>query len=68
MTHITQSVKNPDMVWATDKIGELILIDIWRKLQKSVLEDDFNLMLIIHVEERERAKKLFLEYGFTFNL
>lgn len=68
MTHITQSVKNPDMVWATDKIGELILIDIWRKLQKSVLEDDFNLMLIIHVEERERAKKLFSEFGFTFNL
>lgn len=68
MTHITQSVKNPDMVWATDKIGELILIDIWRNLQKSVLEDVFNLMLIIHVEEREKAKKLFLEYGFTFNL
>lgn len=68
MIHIAQSVKNPDVFWATDKIGELILIDIWRNLQKSVLEDDFNLMLIIHVEEREKAKKLFSEYGFTFNL
>lgn len=65
---IKQSLKNPDIVWATDKIGELILIDIWRKLQKSVLKDDFNLMLIIHVEERERAEKLFSEFGFTFNL
>lgn len=65
MTHITQSVKNPDMVWATDKIGELILIDIWRKLQKSVLDDG---QLLVHRDEREKAQALFKEYGFTFNL
>lgn len=68
MTHIKQSLRNPNLFWATDKIGETILVDIWRNLQMSDLEDDFNLTLIIHVEERERAKKLFSEYGFTVNL
>lgn len=65
MTHITQSVKNPDMVWATDKIGELILIDIWRELQMSPLDDG---QLLVHRDEREKAQALFKEYGFTFNL
>lgn len=65
MTHIKQSLRNPNLFWATDKIGETILVDIWRNLQMSPMDDG---QLLIHKDERERAKKLFLEYGFTFNL
>lgn len=65
MIHIAQSVKNPDVFWATDKIGETILVDIWRNLQMSPMDDG---QLLVHKDECEKAKKLFSEYGFTFNL
>jgi hypothetical protein len=65
MTHIKQSLRNPNLFWATDKIGETILVDIWKNLQMSPMDDG---QLLIHKDEREKAKKLFLEYGFTFNL
>lgn len=62
---IKQSLKNTALFWATDKIGETILVDIWRNLQMSPMDDG---QLLIHKDEREKAKKLFSEYGFTFNL
>lgn len=62
---IKQSIKNPALFWATDKIGETILVEIWRDLQMSPMDDG---QLLIHKDEREKAKNLFLEYGFTFNL
>lgn len=65
MTHIKQSLRNPNLFWATDKIGETILVDIWRNLQMSPMDDE---QLLIHKDEREKAKKLFSEFGFTFNL
>lgn len=65
MTHIVQSVKIPALFWATDKIGETILVDIWSNLQMSPMDDG---QLLVHKDEREKAKKLFSEYGFTFNL
>lgn len=65
MTHIKQSLRNPALFWATDKIGETILVDIWRNLQMSSMDDE---QLLIHKDEREKAKKLFSEFGFTFNL
>lgn len=65
MTHIKQSHGTPTLFWATDKIGETILVDIWRNLQMSPMDDG---QLLVHKDEREKAKKLFLEYGFTFNL
>lgn len=65
MTHIKQSLRNPNLFWATDKIGETILVDIWRNLQMSPMDDG---QLLIHKDEREKAKKLFSEFGFTFNL
>lgn len=63
MKHIEQI--RPCLFWATDKVGELILIEIWRELQMSPLDDG---QLLVHRDEREKAKKLFSEYGFTFNL
>ena len=65
MTHIKQSLRTPALFWATDKIGETILIDIWRNLQMSSMDDE---QLLIYKDEREKAKKLFLEYGFAVNL
>lgn len=65
MTHIKQSLRNPALFWATDKIGETILVDIWRNLQMSPMDDG---QLLVHKDEREKAKKLFSEYGFTVNL
>ena len=65
MKHIVQSNKNPDILWAIDKIGETILVDIWRNLQMSPMDDG---QLLVHKDEREKAKKLFSEFGFTVNL
>jgi hypothetical protein len=65
MTHIKQSLRNPALFLASDKIGETILVDIWRNLQMSPMDDG---QLLVHKEECEKAKKLFSEYGFTFNL
>jgi hypothetical protein len=65
MIHIKQSLRNPALFWATDKIGCTILVDIWRNLQMSTMDDE---QLLIHKDEREKAKKLFSEFGFTFNL
>lgn len=63
MKHIEQI--RPCLFWATDKVGELILIEIWRELQMSPLDDG---QLLVHRDEREKAQALFKEYGFTFNL
>lgn len=63
MKHIEQI--RPCLFWATDKIGETILVDIWRNLQMSPMDDG---QLLVHRDEREKAQALFKEYGFTFNL
>lgn len=65
MTHIKQSLRNPNLFWATDKIGYIILENIWWNLQISSMDDE---QLLIHKDEREKAMKLFSEFGFTFNL
>lgn len=63
MKHIEQI--RPCLFWATDKVGELILIEIWNGLQMSPMDDG---QLLVHRDEREKAQALFKEYGFTFNL
>jgi hypothetical protein len=55
----------PALFWATDKIGETILVDIWKNLQMSPMDDG---QLLVHKDECEKAKRLFSEYGFTVNL
>lgn len=65
MKHIKQSLSSPNLFWATDKIGETILINIWSNLQMSPMDDG---QLLVHKDELEKAQKLFAEFGLTVNL
>ena len=61
MTHIGQSINNPCLFWYNDRIGMVILTDIWRNLYKSGMDDN---QLLIHPEEREKVKELFASFGY----
>lgn len=61
MAHIGQAINNPCLFWYNDRIGMVILEDIWRNLYKSPMDDN---QLCIHPEEREKAKELFAAFGY----
>lgn len=61
MAHIGQSINNPCLFWYNDRIGMVILEDIWRNLYKSQMDDN---QLLIHPEERQKAKELFASFGY----
>lgn len=61
MAHIGRATNNPDLFWYNDKIGKVILMDIWRNLYKSPMDDN---QLLIHPEERQKAKELFASFGY----
>ena len=61
MAHIGQSINNPCLFWYNDRIGMVILEDIWRNLYKSPMDDN---QLLIHTEEKQKAKELFAAFGY----
>ena len=61
MAHIGRATNNPDLFWYNDRIGRVILMDIWRNLYKSPMDDN---QLLIHPEERQKAKELFASFGY----
>jgi len=61
MAHIGQSINNPCLFWYNDRIGMVILEDIWRNLHKSPMDDN---QLLIHHEEKQKAKELFAAFGY----
>lgn len=61
MAHIGRATNNPGLFWYNDRIGMVILMDIWRNLYKSQMDDN---QLLIHPEEREKAKELFAAFGY----
>lgn len=61
MAHIGRATNNPDLFWYNDRIGMVILMDIWRNLYKSPMDDN---QLLIHLEERQKAKELFASFGY----
>lgn len=61
MTHIGQSINNPCLFWYNDRTGMVILADICCNLHKSPMDDN---QLLIHREERQKAKELFAAFGY----
>ena len=61
MAHIGQATNDSNLFWYNDRIGMVILTDIWRNLRKSPMDDN---QLWIHPEEREKAKELFAAFGY----
>ena len=61
MAHIGRATNNPSLFWYNDRIGMVILTDIWRNLHKSSMDDN---QLWIHPEEREKAKEQFALFGY----
>lgn len=61
MAHIGRAINNPDLFWYNDRIGMVILVDIFHNLDKSPMDDN---QLLIHPDERQKARKLFAAFGF----
>lgn len=61
MAHIGRATNNPDLFWYNDRIGMVIMVDIFHHLDKSPMDDN---QLWIHPEEREKAKELFAAFGY----
>lgn len=64
MAHIGQASNNPHLFWYNDKLGELILTEIWKNLHCGYMDDN---QLLIIPEEEDKAIKLFAEFGYVIS-
>ena len=64
MAHIGQAINDSHLFWYNDKVGELILTEVWKNLHSSYMDNN---QLYIVPSEEAKAITLFKSFGYTIS-